>query len=169
MIAGTFSKTADTWIGYLNNYPWPKMLLKPDPSSWSLGQVYMHLIEETNWYFDQAMACFGNSDFIDGETKEAGIEMLKNNSFPNIIVKGDPLISENVPQPLDKASIIAGFNKLKQRASLIEEKITQHFVHGKSAHPGLGYFTPAQWLQYSEMHLRHHLRQKQRIDLFLSR
>ena len=27
---------------------------------------------------------------------------------------------------------------------------------GKTKHPGLNYFTAKEWLQFAEMHLRHH-------------
>jgi len=39
--------------------------------------------------------------------------------------------------------------------------------HGKSKHPGLGFFSASEWFQFAEMHLRHHLKQKERIDRFL--
>ena len=35
---------------------------------------------------------------------------------------------------------------------------------GKTRHPGLLYFNAVEWLQFAEMHLRHHFRQKKRID-----
>jgi hypothetical protein len=38
---------------------------------------------------------------------------------------------------------------------------------GKAGHPGLGYFSAAEWLQFAEMHLRHHFRQKERLDVAL--
>jgi hypothetical protein len=42
-----------------------------------------------------------------------------------------------------------------------------HPSTGKSRHPGLGYFNAGEWLRFIEMHMRHHLRQKERIDAFL--
>jgi hypothetical protein len=39
--------------------------------------------------------------------------------------------------------------------------------HGKTKHPGLGFFNANEWLQFAEMHLRHHLKQKERIEEFL--
>jgi hypothetical protein len=37
-------------------------------------------------------------------------------------------------------------------------------ISWKNKHPGLDYFNANEWLQFAEMHLRHHLRQKKRID-----
>jgi len=38
---------------------------------------------------------------------------------------------------------------------------------GKTKHPGLLYFNAGEWLQFATIHLRHHLRQKKRIDTLL--
>jgi hypothetical protein len=35
---------------------------------------------------------------------------------------------------------------------------------GKTEHPGFLFFTALEWLRFAEMHMRHHLRQKKRID-----
>jgi hypothetical protein len=48
-------------------------------------------------------------------------------------------------------------------------KITESPFGGKTKHPGLGYFSAHEWLQFADMHFRHHLRQKKRIDDFLER
>ena len=34
---------------------------------------------------------------------------------------------------------------------------------GKTQHPGLGFLDALEWYQYTEMHMRHHIRQKDRI------
>jgi hypothetical protein len=45
--------------------------------------------------------------------------------------------------------------------------ISESQFNGKTKHPGLGYFSAKEWLQFANMHFRHHLRQKKRIDVFL--
>jgi hypothetical protein len=35
---------------------------------------------------------------------------------------------------------------------------------GKTRHPGLLFFSALEWLRFTEMHMRHHFRQKKRID-----
>lgn len=49
----------------------------------------------------------------------------------------------------------------------VEMLISKSPFKGKTKHPGLDYFSAIEWLQFAEMHLRHHLRQKKRIDHFL--
>jgi len=45
--------------------------------------------------------------------------------------------------------------------------ISKSSFKGKTKHPGLHYFSATEWLQFAEMHFRHHLRQKKRIEDFL--
>jgi hypothetical protein len=45
--------------------------------------------------------------------------------------------------------------------------ITQSPYKGKTKHPGLHYFNADEWLQFADMHFRHHVKQKKKIDDFL--
>jgi hypothetical protein len=50
----------------------------------------------------------------------------------------------------------------------VDARISASSVQGKAMHPGLHYLSAREWLQFSEMHFRHHLRQKERLDAFLA-
>ncbi len=53
MLIDDFNHTIDIWIKELKQYDFIQLCAKPSPKSWSLGQVYMHLIEDTNYYIEQ--------------------------------------------------------------------------------------------------------------------
>lgn len=54
MAIKNFNETIDIWISGLNLFTIDQLLIKPEKNmSWSLGQVYEHIIEETNWYNEQ--------------------------------------------------------------------------------------------------------------------
>ena len=46
--------------------------------------------------------------------------------------------------------------------------INENSLQGKTQHPGLGYFNATEWLQFATMHLRHHFKQKKRIEEYFS-
>jgi len=163
-----FKATVDIYITQLQPYDHAELYLKPNKSSWSIGQLYMHLLEETYWYFEQIQLCLGNSDHARETMSEKAKEIFRNNGFPNEIIKGDPFISDQIAQPSDKKHLIEKFEKLKSDAYVIWDSIESATQFGKRKHPGLEFFGPKEWFQYAEMHMRHHLRQKQRIDLFLA-
>lgn len=56
---------------------------------------------------------------------------------------------------------------LKDEINKVEILISKSSFKGKTKHPGLGYFNASEWLRFAEMHFRHHLKQKKRIDDFL--
>jgi len=161
-----FQQTLQIWQSALDRYSESALTITPHVG-WSAGQLYLHLIDSTNWFLDQAEACIGNTNAQQEQMKDAAKRMFVNNSFPDLKIKGDPLVNDTLPQPASKAYLVVELNKLGTRASAFQERLATNPVFGKSAHPGLGYFNPHEWLQYSEMHMRHHLRQKERIDSFI--
>jgi hypothetical protein len=164
MLVENFNNTINIWIQDLENYSFDELLAKPSEHSWSLGQVYMHVIEETRYYMEQMESCMKYNDNAQGEMDERGKAMFLNNEFPNRQIKGDPLVSEQVPQPTSQSQLQSQLLQLKQEMNEIGERIMSSETVGKAAHPGHGYFTANEWFQYAEMHMRHHLRQKQRLD-----
>jgi hypothetical protein len=49
-----------------------------------------------------------------------------------------------------------------------EKKIINTRFKEKTKHPGFHYLNAIEWLQFIEMHFRHHLKQKKRIDKYLN-
>lgn len=162
-----FDRSVDSWLNELVKYDLKSLHQQPSPAEWSLGQVFMHLIVETNWFLAQGEHCFVKIENIDEPMSEAAKIMFKNDSFPNEIIKKDPFIIHDIPHPVSIEEVRLGLIQLEIRASNLWDNIASGKKSGKSKHPGHLYFSPIEWLQYSEMHLRHHFRQKSRIDQFL--
>src|SRR5579871_3224043 len=115
MLIDDFNATIDIWINALQHYSFEKLLAKPDAESWSLGQVYMHIIDEAKWYIGQIEICLSDNENADGEMKEGGIKMFANNEFPDIKIKGDPVAASQMPQPPGKEKILNELSAIKQR------------------------------------------------------
>ncbi|WP_343509775.1 hypothetical protein [Algoriphagus sp. SE2] len=162
-----FNDTIDIWIEELTRFNIGQLQTKPDDRSWSLGQLYQHLIEETSWYNDQILMTLGNEKNIEKETSDSAKILLDRGSFENKRFQGDPLISENIKQPTNKAQLKSELERLKKNTNVIWVKMTGTSKYGKSEHPGIGFLNCFEWIQYSEMHMRHHLKQKKRIEKFL--
>lgn len=164
MITEELEKSISVWIAALDDYTIDKLLLKPDPESWSMGQVFMHLIEETRYYMGEIETCLLNGENANGEMIDEAKQTFANNEFPNVRVIGDPLIAAQVPQPVSISQLKTDWQSLKHDILQLAKRATASGSKGKTRHPGLGYFSALEWLQYAEMHLRHHLRQKKRLD-----
>ena len=166
MVIDRFNKTINRWMEALSKYDFSTLCTKPSPEHWSLGQVYMHLIENTNYFIEQAKTCATTDDNATEQCSEEAEEMFRKNSFPDALLDGPP---ENAltPQPESKEQVMNELLKIKSDAAQVHAMIQASQHYGKTKHPGLNYFSANEWIQFAEMHLRHHFRQKERIDAFL--
>jgi hypothetical protein len=161
----TFSYILDRWIEELDKYSLDQLLAKP-PAGWSMGQLYLHLIEATGYFLKHAETCTTSNDNVNSEKFPAAEKMFSNNDFPDVLLDGPPS-NAKTPQPVNKEQIFKGLIDSKSRFLEVSALVEKNQGNGKTKHFGLGYFTASEWLQFAEMHMRHHLRQKKRIDEFL--
>jgi hypothetical protein len=163
-----FNSTIDSWIITLEQYNFAQLCLQPSPEAWSMGQLFMHLILSTDYFIDQALACSQTNDNSGEDSSPAARRMFQHNEFPDMIIEG-PESNNHTPQPKSKEQIIQGLLQLKEKIKIASSAAINSSFKGKTKHPGLMYFNAAEWLQFAEMHMRHHFRQKQRLDEFLSK
>jgi len=160
-----FTTTIRQWIAWLDNYSLAKLTQQPQPNSWSLGQVYVHIIGDTSYYIGQVKIALQDRDNLDKQMHDDARVMLANNSFPDRQLQTPS--DADLPQPVSKEELQAGLSALLQEVDTI--MATGQFLPatGKAPHPGFGYLSALEWLQLAAMHLRHHFRQKARIDAVL--
>jgi hypothetical protein len=164
MKTDSFIKTINYWLDELNRYEFEQMLEKPQLDKWSLGQVYMHLIDATGFFLSQVEACLQTDDHAEDEMSEVAKAMFADDEFPDKMIEGPPS-NAATPQPASKNEIIEGLENLKEKIMQLNQ--SKSTFAGKTKHPGHQYFNADEWLQYAHMHFRHHERQKGRIDVFL--
>ena len=158
----------DIWIKDLAQYSLDELTAKPAWNSWSMGQVYMHLILDTTYYLEQAEICANSNDHAFEEMSPVAQFFFKNGSFPDKAIQGSPKHMD-IPQPTNKELLMDSLWALKNKFEQIQNMVANSVYNGKAKHPGLAYFNAKEWLQFAEMHFRHHIRQKKRIDVFLKK
>jgi hypothetical protein len=161
-----FKSTIDFWINALQQYEFDQLCAKPSPNSWSLGQVYVHLIENTRFFLEQAKLCLSSNDNESEESSPEAKTMFLNNEFPDVILEGPPS-NALTQQPNSKMELLNDLMDLKEEVAIVGNQLLQSDSKGKVKHVGLNYFSAHEWFQFAEIHIRHHLRQKARIDLYL--
>mgnify|MGYP000155921798 FL=1 len=162
-----FDDTIDIWIKALSGYSYDQLLIKPNETSWSLGQLYLHIINESEWYNSQMEIALIDLNHRDKPMTLEAQQLFDRGEFEDRRIVGDQTIAQSITQPESIDQLLRDLHTLKKASHDLWLKIQQDQNHGKSQHPGLGYFTALQWILFSEMHLRHHLKQKQRLDHFL--
>ncbi len=160
MLAENLKSTIDFWLENLDQYNYfTQLCTKPSKNAWSMGQMYLHLINDNNFYFDQIKICLSNNDNALEEASPDAKNMLHQNGFPNEVIEGDPS-NQYLPQPESKKQLINAFLNIKNELITIELLMAASTFKGKTKHPGLNYFNAAEWLQFADMHFRHHLKQR---------
>jgi hypothetical protein len=160
-----FNGTVDVWEAALENYSEEQLRQRPDAESWSMGQVYAHLVEGTLWFhLKQVETCLTRSDHADAGKTFPGRMAYWLGAFPPIRIKV-PASPEYTPrQPESKARVRERLAVLRREMAQTAARLTSNPGGGKTRHPAFGYLGAREWFQLIDMHFRHHLRQKKRIE-----
>ena len=175
----SFDQTITQWIDFLDQYTLQQLLQEPEPDAWSLGQVYIHLLDNIRWQLDQAKASLSSDANKEKDMYEDAKAMFARGGFLNIQIKG-PFTGVFIRQPESVEELKTAFLGFREESqALLGAAASGASVstsgasasadggapaRGKAKHPGLGYFNAGEWIQFSEMHMRHHFHQKRRID-----
>ncbi len=167
MIESKLHQTIETWISALSLYNEDLITQKPGTDEWSLGELYIHLIEETSYYLSQVDACITSNENTAEQITADAYTIFANNALPDIRIKGNTKLPTNLSPTARIEDIRRKMQQLKDQLSALAIGIHTSNCAGRTRHPGLGYFNATQWLQFADIHMRHHLRQKARIEAAL--
>lgn len=167
MSVDVLNSTIDCYIGKLDTYSFEQMLFKPTQDSWSIGQVYQHIITDTNWYLDQVEHALLDKLHTSEPLSDTALQVLCQHSFGVERIVGDPLSASKVKQPNSKAELAEGLIVLKTRVNKIVLGMNTTMHLGKSKHPSHGYLTSTEWIAYADIHMSHHLKQLGRIEDYI--
>lgn len=159
-----FNDTIGQWIGFLDRFTLAQLHQRPSEYAWSLGQVYVHLIDDTDYFVEQMIQAMASGSA--NSTRDMHPEARRffaANAFPDLKLS-NPYNRLDLPQPASVESLRTQLTRIRDRVNGLCEQPEFSSSTGKTAHPGLQFFSATEWLQFAEMHLRHHLHQKDRIS-----
>ena len=161
----SFNNSIDYWISELQSYDDGRLSGKPSPDSWSIGQLYYHLITDSKYYITQIGICIDTNLHSEQEPSAEAKEIFQNNKLSDIATKG---VSDHsfMPQVDDVDYLRNELYKIKLQMNTLFLIMSKSPFHGKTKHPGLGYFSAREWFQFADIHFCHHVKQKERIDNF---
>lgn len=165
-----YANSTQNWINDLNAYTNDTFIMSPAEGQWSVSQVYDHLARVTEKCVNNAKLCAENHGEIGRSGFGAAIFSLMG-SFPPVrmIIKKIPIGLENVylPKQISKEQareeLEIALQCMNDSLDAVKLASTKHRVK----HWAGGWFNAHQWYQSAEMHIRHHCRQKKRLDKFL--
>ncbi|MBS1911994.1 MAG: DinB family protein [Bacteroidetes bacterium] len=170
MVLANFEATVQPWIESLPNYTSQQFASTPEENAWSIGQVYEHLVSGTrNFHLRMVEACLnGQGERTEEPANENGQRALAANSFPPVRIAVPPSPQYTPVQPAGPEDVAARLGSLVVDLRTYPERVAGADPNMKMQHPGLGKLNAQEWYQLIEMHFRHHLAQKGRLDEWLN-
>ena len=167
-IAKLESKTQaviNDYIRDLDHYTYEQLIMKPSPTEWSIGQVYIHLcMSAKGFFFKKAEQCLNKDGVEQGKSKNwKGHLVFLLGKMPTVRVKMPEKVSVEPRQPESKEQVIAKLNEIKELSSSYISRIPESDPSYKAKHPIFDYLNTAEWISLCNMHFRHHETQKKRI------
>ncbi|RJX37093.1 DinB family protein [Paenibacillus pinisoli] len=181
-----FKETVNSYIRELDGISLEQLLWKPAEDEWSLGQMHMHLIQSAQFmHLRNVSLCLapnGDPRVSSTEKTKLGEELYKAGSFPPNRVQVPPSPQYTPQQPESKEQLVDGLRDTVRRMTELEpavaafnraaqETISEsgkatafQLVRNTVVHPAFGGLNGLEWFQLVEMHFRHHLLQKKRLD-----
>ncbi|MDD9270534.1 DinB family protein [Paenibacillus sp. GCM10023248] len=161
------SAIIEQYIRNLDNYSIEQLRFKSEENVWSLGQMYIHVIEVAKEYIGHMETCTKAAHEETAGKTEDGTKALAEKEWPNIPVKLEepPNATRN---PESKEEIIAGLEQVREKLTYWAGRVDEANPACKVRHGWFGWLHAREWFEMVSMHSRHHLRQKAILDVKLA-
>ncbi|MEO1049288.1 MAG: DinB family protein [Bacteroidota bacterium] len=165
-----FVNTTSEWLKALEGYDAEHLKHKPAPDQWSLAELYDHLMRVANTYqIPHFLNCANNgTKRLSGKNYKGmvifdvdylpGKKMRMENFPPDIVRDFTPVVKEK--NILLKE--FEGFIRMVQND--LQTKLMNADTNLKEYHPLFGWINAVEWFSLIEIHIRHHLPQRTRLE-----
>ncbi len=156
----------DYWMTEFKRHDWEKVLEKPSENEWSLGQVGIHLwMASKGFFFKNAEKCLNKEGTESGKKKKFAAHLIfAFRTLPPVKYEMPKQVAVIPKQPESLEQLIGKLEETKKMAGDYIKRIPESDPSLKIRHPFLGWLNTAEWIQLCNIHFRHHLRQKKRIE-----
>src|ERR1043165_669736 len=160
------NQAIDYWIDEFKRYDFDKLLMKPSENEWSMGQVGIHLwMSAKGFFFKNAEKCLAKEGAEKDKGKNwSGHIVFTLKMMPPVKYEMPKSVSVQPRQPESKEQLIAKLEEIKTMSVDYIKRIPQSDPALKTRHPFLGWLNTAEWITLCNIHCRHHVRQKKRIE-----
>lgn len=157
----------EQYLAELNKLDMDSLHKKQSEEEWSIGQMYVHLIQSALFmHLHNVEQCLSSKDSAlnsDEEKTELGRQVFESGHFPPVPVKVPPSPQYTPQPPESMESLIDGLHMVVERMRSTEPLVYQASVNNKIRHPRLGALNAKEWFLLIEMHYRHHFLQLDRL------
>ncbi len=136
--------------------------ITPPIGGWSYSEVYSHILDSSLLSLMALRYCL--SDQAENQKTAFKVKVMLFLGFlPPGKFKVPKKLLERVKK-INQEEALAFINQFEQELESTYRLVSKADQHLKIKHPRLGYLNAKQWLRFTEIHLKHHLKQLKRID-----
>ncbi len=148
----------------LSAYSSEQLRTIPQQGVWSLGQMYDHIIVVAHEYLDNVELCLNTDQHQQLEKTEFGKELFERGGFPPVDIRLPDRLNAPPNNTDSKETLKRRLDELIKRVRRAEAKVADMHPDAKVKHGGMGWLNAKEWFELVEMHSRHHLRQKEKLE-----
>ena len=135
---------------------------------WSVGQMYDHIIVVAAEYADEIERCLASSEMQPLGKTEFGERLFQMGGFPPVKIRLPDEMNQPPNNTDDRATLERRIDDLITRLKRLEPPARSANPQLKSRHGGFGWLNAEEWYELIEMHTRHHLRQQEDLERYLT-
>ncbi|MCC3379570.1 DinB family protein [Paenibacillus farraposensis] len=158
-----FEETVQHYLLELDSFSLEQLQYVPQEGEWSLGQMYLHLVDSALHMHLKNMELCLKPDGEMGLKTETGTAIFNLGGFPPMRIQVPPSPQYTPPQPTSKEDIVERLHTVIHRMREIEPVLRESSGGYTISHPRFGALNAREWFLLIEMHYRHHLLQKERL------
>ncbi|MFD0695303.1 DinB family protein [Paenibacillus sp. GCM10027628] len=157
------SAIIEQYMRDLDRYSIEQLRFKCKENVWSVGQMYIHVIEVAKEYIGHIETCTkATHEELEGKTED-GTKALAEKEWPNIRVQLEEPPNATC-NPESKDEIIVGLEQVLEKLAYWAGCVDEANPACKVRHGWFGWLNARDWFEMVGMHSRHHLRQKAKLD-----
>jgi hypothetical protein len=147
----------------LDGYSIEQLRYKCLEDVWSVGQMYIHVIDVSEEYIENIQTCIMATQEEPGDKTKDGMKVFSEKVWPDVRVKLDePANATRNPESKDE--IMAGLEQVLKKLEFWVDRVHEANQACKVRHGWFGWLNALEWYEMVGMHGMHHFRQKLRLD-----
>lgn len=157
-------KLIETYKSDLQNYSLEQLRYITTEGTWSISQMYDHVILVAMEYLDHVETCATSKEEQKLGKTEFGEHLYKMGGFPPIKIKLPDELNTPPSNSDSKVDLMSRLDQVIQRLRQWESRVDSINPNYKVKHGGFGWLNAREWFDLVGMHFRHHLRQKHELE-----
>lgn len=167
-----FTKTSQEWLDELEKLDAKSITLKPSENQWCMAELYDHVMRVAHTYQIPNLHKCINAGVTKGYAKNyKGLVIFDLNYLPSTKMRLEsfpPKIATGfTPIIKPKHDLVREFKTFIEEVKNLEPVLETSDSSKKNKHPFFGWINATDWFRLIDIHIRHHLKQRERIKTYI--